>query len=1109
MSKKITFWLALLFTPVLLFTGWGSKNITGFYYYKNQQFPLTLKSDMIFIKAKKDISEENLRNALSGVSEISIPANANVKDLKFFVNVNTVTDEASLVGLAERLTDKNEIEYASPVFSPDGGTTLIGVENEIMVQFRPSFTEQAVNTYIESKGLQVKQKLDLTGGLSYILTVPERQSAIDVANEVHLSGNVNWSEPNLFFTNLLCFTPNDPFFNQQWSANNTGTNIPGSIVGVSDCDMDVDSAWDISLGNNKVIVAISDTGIDTLHEDLSMNMVPGTGFNFFNNTPGGYDDGNHGTACAGIVAAKGNNSIGVSGVAPNSRLIASKWLSSTGNGNYAGAVGATVWSYQKGAWIISNSWGFVGGASSALDQAINDATTLGRNGKGSVFTVASGNENGTMRYPAISHPRVFVVGGISPCNQRKSNVSCDLENFWGSSFGANLHVVSPCVKIYTTDRTGSVGYSSNNYFSTFNGTSSATPNVSGVCALVLSADSNQTWDTVRARISRTSEKRGAYTYTNGGPIAAGTWNNEMGYGLVNAYAALKLASFNYPLNSFNLTAPAAGTLVTSFPGSSATVSFNWDTSASGANYKWIFGTSLPTRQITMPSGTNSLTMTLGQLDVILANLGVAPGGQLAGAWDVWATRNNPPANDSLKAANGPRTVTLRRGQPSLTAFNLVSPVTNTTIITSNFNNSNINFNWTRSGSGTTYRWKFGSPSLLSTTRFNIQSNGSGFDSVFTVQNAALDAMLGSIGVAPGDSLVGQWAAYAYSGSDSLKSVQTFNLTLRRQGKGDVLIGYDSSLAACRTSRDSVITALNSLGVTYDLWNRGTQDGTTSISFRGYKKVMMLGEATSVFSARVKDSLKAYLNAGGTTIGTKSKLIIFGEDVGYTFGRPASTYFDADFANNYLGFDYVADAPNATSGGQGLKGDHIWSNLRDSTAGPWPDVLKRRTGVGTHVLYRFRRHENNPDSANCVGTYRTNWNVAVMGVDVESLRPAVGGPTGSPVRRFVKGALDYVDAITTGTGVSENIIPDVYELAQNYPNPFNPSTEIKFGLPEQGFVSLKVYDITGRQIANLVNEVRNAGFYSVNFNAGSLSSGVYFYRIESGSFVQTRKMLLVK
>src|SRR5690606_29088823 len=163
-------------------------------------------------------------------------------------------------------------------------------------------------------------------------------------------------------------------------------------------------------------------------------------------------------------------------------------------------------------------------------------------------------------------------------------------------------------------------------------------------------------------------------------------------------------------NAFNLQSPSAGVTINSIPNSTATVTFNWDTSATGASYKWIFGSPTPTpRQITQQTSSNSLTMTLGQLDVILAGLGLAPGQQLVGQWDAWAFRPNPPANDSLKAANGPRAVTLRRGIPTLSAFNLSSPPNNTTIVTSIFNSSNVGFNWTKSGDGTTYKFKFGSP----------------------------------------------------------------------------------------------------------------------------------------------------------------------------------------------------------------------------------------------------------------------------------------------------------------------------------------------------------------------------------------------------------------
>ncbi|PJB00437.1 MAG: hypothetical protein CO128_00590, partial [Ignavibacteriales bacterium CG_4_9_14_3_um_filter_30_11] len=74
--------------------------------------------------------------------------------------------------------------------------------------------------------------------------------------------------------------------------------------------------------------------------------------------------------------------------------------------------------------------------------------------------------------------------------------------------------------------------------------------------------------------------------------------------------------------------------------------------------------------------------------------------------------------------------------------------------------------------------------------------------------------------------------------------------------------------------------------------------------------------------------------------------------------------------------------------------------------------------------------------------------------------------------------------------NQNIVINSYDLAQNYPNPFNPSTVIKYQLPEQGFVTLKIYDILGREVKTLVNEFKSKGRYSINFNAGNLASGVY-------------------
>ncbi|MBK7497586.1 MAG: T9SS type A sorting domain-containing protein [Ignavibacteriales bacterium] len=98
-----------------------------------------------------------------------------------------------------------------------------------------------------------------------------------------------------------------------------------------------------------------------------------------------------------------------------------------------------------------------------------------------------------------------------------------------------------------------------------------------------------------------------------------------------------------------------------------------------------------------------------------------------------------------------------------------------------------------------------------------------------------------------------------------------------------------------------------------------------------------------------------------------------------------------------------------------------------------------------------------------------------------------------------------------TDVEENYnsIPEKFFLSQNYPNPFNPSTKISWQSPVSSHQTLKIYDVLGNEVATLVNEYRNAGSYEIDFNASKLSSGIYFYRLSAGSFVQTKKMILIK
>jgi hypothetical protein len=131
---------------------------------------------------------------------------------------------------------------------------------------------------------------------------------------------------------------------------------------------------------------------------------------------------------------------------------------------------------------------------------------------------------------------------------------------------------------------------------------------------------------------------------------------------------------------------------------------------------------------------------------------------------------------------------------------------------------------------------------------------------------------------------------------------------------------------------------------------------------------------------------------------------------------------------------------------------------------------------------------------------------------------LGGGTNSYTGTSSSTVLNMTNAInqiaifdTVDVGISSigTEIPEKYNLYQNYPNPFNPTTNIKFDVPAASFTSLKVYDINGREVAELVNQNMQAGRYEYSFNAAALSSGIYYFKLVSGEFNQIKKMILLK
>ncbi|MDP4117476.1 MAG: T9SS type A sorting domain-containing protein [Bacteroidota bacterium] len=164
-----------------------------------------------------------------------------------------------------------------------------------------------------------------------------------------------------------------------------------------------------------------------------------------------------------------------------------------------------------------------------------------------------------------------------------------------------------------------------------------------------------------------------------------------------------------------------------------------------------------------------------------------------------------------------------------------------------------------------------------------------------------------------------------------------------------------------------------------------------------------------------------------------------------------------------------------------------------------DVSRYPSGDSLYVI--FQQYSNNPYIGMDSLVFRVK-------KGLQSVKSSCGKISNSPLGDNWNAVL--IDSHITGIGTKNNeyVVKD-YALMQNYPNPFNPNTTISYQLPKSGQVTIKVYDVLGNEVRTLVNEYKSAGQYSVNFDAGKLSSGMYIYRITAGGYTSAKKMTLIK
>lgn len=390
-------------------------------------------------------------------------------------------------------------------------------EPEVLVRFKPGVSEERIKEIAASRNDRVEDEIESVEGLAAIDDLDD-ESAERVAAEYASLPEVEYAEPNFkietdpvesvagesAFAPFASSGPNDPRFSDQWGLLNTG-----QAGGRAEADISALSAWDKTQGSKKVVVAVLDSGVDYTHPDLIGNMWHRPddvemyrddqlgliddydGFSAVEYDRDPMDENGHGTHCAGIVGAEGDNNIGIVGVNWHVEIMPLKFMGRGGFGSTKDAIAAINYVIARkkdgvNVRVISASWGSRS-RSKALEDVIRKA------GENDILFVAASGNDGTDKYQhypsGYKLPNVLSVAALDRRDQ--------LASF--SNFGAkDVHVAAPGKEILSTWLNG--GYEEHS------GTSMATPFVAGVAGLVLSVEPNLSVKELRERLINTADK---------------------------------------------------------------------------------------------------------------------------------------------------------------------------------------------------------------------------------------------------------------------------------------------------------------------------------------------------------------------------------------------------------------------------------------------------------------------------------------------------------------------------------------------------------------------------------------------------------------------------
>jgi hypothetical protein len=878
-----------------------------------------------------------------------------------------------------------------------------------------------LNAY--SSKLMFHTKLNENTGLNRIIIInyAADEDPLEVSVKLRILDEVEWAEPKYIYK-MDAFTPNDPFYSIQ-------SNL--AII-------KADEAWDLSKGDTNIIIAITDSGIDWDHPDLSANIwinrdeIPDNGIDDDNNgfiddyrgwdfgglsgTPDNNpmeDSAYHGTHVAGIASAVSNNSFGIASIGYNSRLMAVKVVRDDLKGSNNSPL--ILYGYEgiqyaadNGAKIINCSWGGEGNSSfgqEVIDYAIS---------KGALVVAAAGNDNvSTPAYPA-SYSGVLSVAWTD---------DNDLRSFF-SNFGNYIDVTAPGSSIYSTWM--------DNTYARISGTSMASPLAAGLAALVAARFPNYSPFQIAEQVRVTSDDIGDLN-----PL----YEFQLGKGRINAFNAL---------NNLNAVSVRA-------------VDVTFSDEAPGGNGDNIF---MPGEIISIEikfknylGSTSNLTITLESTNpgAVVQN-GIFIAGAVAASDSFTNSSKFTVALGNTLPLDNELNFYLKYSDGNYSDFQIISTFANPSYAPHSGNDILL----TITGKGT-----------LGFNDYPKNMQGSGF----VYLNGSNLLFEGALMIASSAARVSDAARGSGEGSSQN---QDFELV--------------------RPFR--ILSEVN------DLIVHGSAEFNDSTAGAGRFGINILLNSYT-FS---DDSSKNYIILKYTIINNSTDIIsnlypglFFDWDL--SGGSDDLTFYDSQ--NN---FGYVYNGTNENIPWVGA------AVISRSGYGFW-GINNNGGDGGFSILDGFSDAEKFQSLASGIGKSQAGPGdiSLVVSTGPINIGPSdtidvsfalAGGLNLSELRSAISNArIKYKNLVNDSTGGGE--VPDKFTLYQNYPNPFNPNTTIRYTLPTQSKVLLKVYDVLGNEIRTLVNQLQPAGDYRFEFKTNGLASGIYFYRLDTDSFSEIKKMTILK